>query len=71
MIRLYEETQKQADQDTPHDRFKIGTMVGLAPIAVTTICVLLARANFIIKDGDNDITITPHGVKLVERLLDI
>lgn len=68
MLRLYEEASKQQDLETPFDRYQIGQAVGLQPKAVDTICNLLAQANFIKKRGKTEISITPHGVKLVEEL---
>jgi hypothetical protein len=68
MLRLYEEASKQPDIEDPLDRYQIGQMVGLHPKAVDTICNLLAQANFIKKHGKVEISITPHGIKLVETL---
>jgi predicted transcriptional regulator len=68
MLRLYEEAAKQSDIADPLDRYFIGTLAGLQPKAVDAICNLLAQANFIKKHGRIDISITPHGVKLVENI---
>lgn len=68
MLRLYAEASKQADVEDPIDRYYIGTLVGLHPKAVDTICNLLAQANFIKKHGKVEISLTPHGMKLVENL---
>ena len=68
MIRLYAEASKQPDIDDPLDRYEIGRLVGLHPKAVDTICNLLAQANFIKKRSETEISITPHGIKLVENL---
>lgn len=68
MMRLHEEASKQADIEDPIDRYQIGTLVGLHPKAVDTICNLLAQANFIKKHGKVEISLTPHGIKLVENL---
>lgn len=68
MMRLYDEASKQPSLETPFDRYQIGKSVGLHPKAVDTICNLLAQANFIRKQGKIEISITPHGVKLVEQL---
>ena len=69
MIRLYQEASKQSDIEDPLDRYQIGTLVGLQSKAVDTICNLLAQANFIKKQGKIEVSITPHGIKLVETLL--
>jgi predicted transcriptional regulator len=68
MLRLYEEALKQPEIDNPLDRYEIGQLIGLQQRAVETICNLLAQANFIKKQGKNEISITPHGIKLVENL---
>jgi predicted transcriptional regulator len=68
MLRLYEEASKQPDIEDPLDRYQIGQLAGLNQKAVDTICNLLAQANFIKKHGKVDISITPHGIKLVESL---
>ena len=68
MMRLYEEAAKRGDMDEPLDRYVIGSLIGIQPKAVDTICNLLAQANFIKKHSKNDVSITPHGMKLVENL---
>lgn len=68
MLKLYEEASKQVDIEDPVDRYMIGTLVGLQKKAVDTICVLLAQANFIKKQGQVDVSITPHGLKLIENI---
>jgi predicted transcriptional regulator len=68
MLRLYEEALKQGDIEDPLDRYQIGVLAGLQIKAVDTICNLLAQANFIKKHGKIEISITPHGIKLVESL---
>lgn len=68
MLRLHEVACKQSEIEDPVDRYYIGTLVGLHPKAVDTICNLLAQANFIKKHGKVEISLTPHGMKLVENL---
>lgn len=68
MLRLFEEASKHEDIEEPLDRYAIGQLVGLQAKAVDTICNLLAQANFIKKHGKVDISITPHGQKLVASL---
>ena len=68
MLNLYEESCKRPDMDDPHDRYHIGHLTGLQETATDTICQLLMRANFIVKRGEVEIAITPHGIKLVESL---
>lgn len=69
MISLFEEAAKMPEIDDPLDRYQIGTSVGLHKTATDTICVLLAQANFIKKQSPTEISITPHGMRLVEDLL--
>jgi hypothetical protein len=68
MLRLYDEASKLPSMEDPLDRYQIGILAGLQQKAVDTICVLLAQANFIKKYGKIEISITPHGMKLVENL---
>jgi predicted transcriptional regulator len=70
MIRLYEEASKQEEMDESLDRYQIGKLAGLQKTAVDTICNLLAQANFIKKRSATEISITPHGAKLVESLME-
>lgn len=65
---LYEKASEQPDIHDPLDRYEIGRLVGLQAKAVDTICNQLAQANFIKKHGKVEISITPHGIKLVETL---
>ena len=69
MMCLFEEASKLSDLDASFDRYEIGARIGLQPKGVDTICVLLAQANFIKKKSSTEVSITPHGVKLVERIL--
>lgn len=68
MIRLYEEAVKHPTMDEPMDRYVIGQAVGLQKKAVDTICNTLLQTNFVRKQGDVNISITPNGIELVERL---
>lgn len=69
MVRLYEIAMERGAYDEPIDRYQAGEKAGLHPKAVDTICKLLGQANFIKKEGQVDIYITPHGLKLVQQLL--
>lgn len=68
MIKLYEEASKLPDIEDPLNRYHIGSLAGIQPKAVDAICNLLVQANFIKKRGDEDVVITPHGIKLAESL---
>lgn len=70
MVRLYEEASKQDEMDQPLDRYHVGQLAGIQQRGVDAICHLLIQANFVKKEGAAEISITPHGVKLVQSLLD-
>lgn len=69
MIRLYEEASKQGDLFASFDRYFIGQKAGLQQRGVNAICTLLLQANFLKKQGDTEVSLTPHGLKLVQSLL--
>jgi len=69
MLKLHQEALKLSDIEDPLDRYQIGALCGLQPKAVDTICTLLAQANFIKKQGKIDVSMTQHGIRLVESLL--
>ena len=69
ILTLYEAAAKTDNIETPFNRYEIGHQIGLHPKGVDTICTLLLQANFIKKEGKEDIYITEHGVKLVKKLL--
>ncbi len=72
LICLYEEGLKlHNDPEAIFDRYVVGGLVGLQAIAVDTICVLLMKANFIKRYEGNEISLSPHGLKLVKSLLDL
>ncbi|MCE2983863.1 MAG: hypothetical protein LW832_09895 [Parachlamydia sp.] len=68
LLCLYEEALKQPNLDDPLDRYAVGKLAGLQSRGVNAICKLLLKANFIKKEGESGIYITPHGVKLAEKL---
>lgn len=68
ILCLYEEAEKTGDVEHPVDRYQVGTAANLHPKAVDTICKLLVQANFVKKSGENEIYLTPHGIKLVMNL---
>jgi hypothetical protein len=70
MLRLYEVALKNPDLYDPIDRYAIGQDIGLQRRGVETICKTLLRTNFIKQDEGDLITITPHGIKLVEYIRD-
>jgi Mn-dependent DtxR family transcriptional regulator len=68
MRRLYQEASKKESIDEPIDRYVIGGLIGLQKKAVDTICNNLAQANFIKKEGDSEVSLTPQGLRLIQSL---
>lgn len=69
VICLYENAKAGGDLETRFDRYAVGVQVSLHERGVDAICKLLVQANFIKKDGEADIYLTPNGITLAERLL--
>lgn len=69
LISLFEEAQATGDEENAVDRYLAGRRAGLNPKAVDTICKLLIQANFVKKSSEAEVYLTPHGLKLVLRLL--
>lgn len=69
VITLYEEALHRGDLLAEINRYDIGRRCGLQTTAVDTICTLLAKANFIKKQGLSLISLTPNGVVLAEGFL--
>lgn len=69
VIALYEEAAASGNLENPIDRYQAGKRAGLHPKAVDTICRLIIQANFVKKNGEIEIYLTPHGIQLAERLL--
>lgn len=70
LVCIYEEALKTGDLETPLDKYAVGSLAGLHAKGIDAICKLLVQANFIKKKGEKEITLTPHGEKLVLQLLD-
>lgn len=68
ILALYELAEKTGDIENSIDRYEVGARAGLQPKGVNAICKLLIQANFIKKSSESEVYLTPHGVKLVERL---
>ena len=69
IICLFETADTLGDPYQPLNKYSVGDKVGLHARGVNAICQLLMRSNFIKKDGEENIYLTPHGRSLVERLL--
>lgn len=71
MIALYEYAMKQGDVKTPANKYEIGKTVGMHSTAIYTIVRDLLQANFLKKGEGDDVYLTDHGERLVERLLEM
>lgn len=69
MLRLYEMANLSGDVTKLHDRYAIGAGIGLSYRVVNAICNTLLQANFIKKEGEAGIYLTPRGITLVQTLL--
>lgn len=69
VITLYDEAKKTGDLEHSLDKYEVGALAHLNPKAVNAISKLLVQANFIKKSSETDVYLTPHGIKLAERLL--
>ena len=68
ILSLYEVANKTGDLEQPIDRYIVGDVAHIHPKGVDTICKLLIQANFIKKFTENEVYLTPNGIKLVEQL---
>lgn len=68
VLALYEEAVERGGAENPVDRYVAGTRAGLNTKGVDAICKLLVQTNFIKKESETEVYLTPHGLKLVERL---
>ena len=68
IMSLYEEAEKTGALENPVDRYLAGMAAHISPKGVDTICKLLLQANFIKKENESEVYLTPHGIKLVEKL---
>lgn len=69
MLELYAQASQLNAIEASFDRYQIGALAGLQQKGVDTICTLLCQANFIKKLSSTQISITSHGIKLVEAIL--
>ena len=68
MLSLYEEAEKLGNLESPIDRYQAGRAAHISPKGADTICRLLIQANFIKKAGEDEVYLTPHGIKFVQQL---
>lgn len=69
VLALYKIAKESGDIEGNYNKYQVGESIGLHYRAVDAICRLLIQANFIKKAGEEDIYLTPHGIKLAEQLL--
>ena len=69
MATLYEMALETGEIDTAFSRYEVGTRAVLTDKAVDTICKLLIQANFIRKREEDQVYLTPHGMKLAAELV--
>lgn len=69
VLALYKIAKESGDVEGNYHKYHVGESIGLHYRAVDAICRLLIQANFIKKAGEEDIYLTPHGIKLAEQLL--
>jgi len=68
ILKLYDMAIDQGDPMTTMNRNDVGATIGFSPKVVKTICTLLGQANFIRKEGPDEISLTQQGVALAEDL---
>ncbi len=69
VLALYKIAKETGDIEGSYNRYEVGQSIGLHYRGVDAICRLLVQANFIKKAGEEEIFLTPHGIKLAEQLL--
>jgi hypothetical protein len=68
LLKLYEMALALGSPEEDVDRYAIGRAIGQNDHGIDTIIKHLAQANFIKKNGESALHLTPHGIKLVEQL---
>jgi len=67
LVKLHELACLKGDETTAIDRFIIGRAIGQNDKGVCAIVDLCAKANFIKKDSDNSVYLTPQGLQFVQN----
>ena len=70
LIKLHEMATAKGSFDVEIDRYAIGKAIGQNDKGIDTIINLLAQANFVKKGEGKNLSLTSHGCKLVEALLE-
>ena len=68
LLKLYELAIERGGPEEAIDRYLMGQAIGQNDKGIDTIVRHLAQANFIKKSGENDVYLTPPGLKLVKTL---
>lgn len=68
ILALYDEAVSTGDPENPVDRYVAGARAHISPKGVNAISKLLIQANFIKKASEDQVYLTPHGIKLVDQL---
>ncbi len=70
LIKLHQFAIEKGGPHEEVDKYEIGRAIGQNDRGIYTISRLLAQANFV-KNGDDDaVYLTPHGLNLVNQLLE-
>ena len=69
VLALYKIANETGDPENTCNKYEVGNTIALHYRAVDAICRLLVQANFIKRAGEEEIYLTPHGLKLAEQLL--
>lgn len=68
LLRLYEQALSQGDAESVQIRTDIGRQLGFSESVTKGICNQLCKTNFTKKVSEEEICLTPHGVRLAKTL---
>ncbi|MFY7842711.1 MAG: hypothetical protein ACOVOR_01675 [Rhabdochlamydiaceae bacterium] len=68
LVRLHEIAKKKGDPMLPIASEEIGQTLGLNHHAISNIVRHLAQANFVKKDKEKNVWLTPQGIRLLDLL---
>lgn len=70
LLKLHQLALAKGDPHEEVDKYAIGRAIGQNDRGIDTIARLLAQANFIKKGEGSSVYLTPHGLNLVNQLLE-
>ena len=70
LLKLYELAVKKGDEKIAIDRLEVGRAIGQNDKGAIVIARDLAQANFIKKGDGQSVSLTDHGLRLVQKLLE-